>query len=235
MAVFQEIPIRTLHVTTFAWRLWKPCGDIPDLSPGSVQSNLLLTVRDAVEMAAGDVIGPVARKAESAGTAYSGPRCLDDIYQAAFCQLDVGAMKQLKKIFDNVMKNYFTVIFTDPNGKNKDFLAYASPGMYYDLEELAARQLVSEEDNAHDEFQAKLNNMRGNACTCRRGFYICGQPVSGRSTCSYWHEPEEGNPYQCYFQDRNPDQSTLEDGLLCQCEEAWEECNPQVNKSAEAN
>lgn len=225
----QPVDVRTVHVTKFAWHTWKECGDIPDLSPGSVQSNLLLTIRDAVEMAAGDVIGPNARRAEASGAAYTGPKCLDDIYKLAFWNLDSGAMKSLKKVFDTVMKNYYTVIFMDPTGANKEFMAYASPGMYYDLEKLVKDQAPLEAQDQLNELQAKISKLKGNACKFAAGTYLCGQPVSGRVSCTHWCEPEEGNKYQCYYQDRNPDQKSMEDAFLCLCEEAWNESSPGVS------
>lgn len=220
--------IRTVHVTKFAWHTWKECGDIPDLSPGSVQSNLLLTIRDAMELSAGDVIGPVVRKTEASGAAYNGPKCLDDLYHRAFWELDTGAMKSLKKVFDTVMKNYYTVIFMDPTGANKDFLAYASPGMYYDLERLVKEQAPLEAQDQLNELQAKIAKMKGNACKFVNGEYLCGQPVSGRVACNHWCEPEEGNKYQCYYQDRNPKQVGIDDAFWCLCEEAWKEANPEA-------
>lgn len=223
--------VKTAHVTKFAWHSWKECGDVPDLSPGSIQSNLLLTIRDATEMAAGEVIGPVARKAEVSGAAYDGPKCLDDIFHAAFWNLDSSAMKALKKVFDTVMKSYYTVIFMDPTGANKEFMAYASPGMYYDLEQLVKEQAPLEAEEQLNELQAKIAKLKGNACRFARGHYLCGQPVSGRVACSHWAPPEEGNKFQCYYQDRNPEQVSIEDAFWCLCEAAWEEANPEATQN----
>lgn len=218
--------VRTQHVTQYSWRIWKPNSGIPDLSPGSVESNLLLSIRDATEMAAGDVLGPLVRKAEANGVAYTGPRCLDELYETAFNKLDAAAMKNLKKVFDTVMRNYYTVIFTDPQGANPDFLAYTSPGMYYDLEDLVKQQASADIQADMDTLQARMEKLKGNACRKSGGKYLCNQPVSGRTTCTYWIEPEPGNHYQCYYQDRNPDQLGVSDCFLCQCEDAWKECDP---------
>lgn len=218
--------VRTQHVTQYSWRAWKPGGDIPDLSPGSVEGNLLLSIRDATEMAAGDVLGPKVRKAEANGVAYTGPRCLDELYETAFTNLDTDAMKSLKKVFDTVMKNYYTVIFTDPQGNNQDFLAYASPGMYYDLEALVKQQASSDIQADIETLQARMEKLKGNACKKSGGAYLCNQPVSGRTTCTHWEAPEEGNRFQCYYQERNPSQVGVSDCFLCQCEEAWKECDP---------
>ena len=225
-----EQTVRTQHVTQFSWNVWRGEGSgIPDLSPASVEGSLLLSIRDATEMAAGEIIGAAVRKAESNGVAYTGPKTLGDLFEYTFSTLDSDGIKMLKKSFDTVLKNYYTVIFQDPSGKNADFLAYASPGMYYDLVSLVKNQGKVNTAGYDNEMAARLAQDKPNACLKNGETLICGQPISGRTLCKYWAQPEEGNNYQCYFQDRNPNQVETRDAFLCLCEAAWND-NPSPCK-----
>ena len=215
--------VKTQHVTQFSWSVWKGNSGIPDLAPSSVEGSLLLSIRDATEMAAGEIIGYVVRKAEKDGVAYTGPKTLADLFEYTFSTLNGDGIKMLKKSFDTVLKNYYTVIFQDPTGNNKDFLAYASPGMYYDLVELVKHQGSVDKSGFENEMAARLAQDKTNACLICNGTYICGQPISGRTLCKYWAQPEEGNLFPCYYHDRNPNQVETRDAFLCLCEEAWKD------------
>lgn len=216
-----EQSVKTQHVTQFSWSVWKETTGVPDLSPSTITSSLLLSIRDATEMAAGEIIGLAVRKAESDGVAYKGPKTLEELFDYTFATLDSNGLKMLKKSFDTVLKNYYTVIFQDPSGKNKDFLAYASPGMYYDLCELVKHQGNVSTEGYENEMTARLAQEKPNACLSCMGTFICGQPISGRTLCKYWAQPEEGNLFPCYYHDRNPNQVETRDAFLCLCEEAW--------------
>lgn len=208
-------------MTQFSWHIWKGDNGIPDLSPSTIAGSLLLSIRDATEMAAGEIIGAAVRKAENNGVAYTGPRTLDELFDYTFAVLDSDGIKMLKKTFDMVLKNYYTVIFQDPSGKNKDFMAYASPGMYYDLVELVKHQGKVDVHGFENEMAARLAQDKPNACLKHGDCLLCGQPISGRTLCKYWAQPEEGNTFQCYYQDRNPNQIETRDAFLCLCEDAW--------------
>lgn len=228
-----EQHVKTQHVTQFSWSVWKGNSGIPDLAPSSVEGSLLLSIRDATEMAAGEIIGYVVRKAEKDGVAYTGPKTLADLFEYTFSTLNGEGIKMLKKSFDTVLKNYYTVIFQDPSGKNEDFLAYASPGMYYDLVELVKHQGSVDKTGFENEMAARLAQDKCNACIKNGDVLICGQPISGRTLCKHWAQPEEGNLYQCYFQDRNPNQVEMRDAFLCLCEAAWNDSPTLGNKQVD--
>lgn len=220
--------VKTQHVSQYSWKAWRAGTGIPDLSPGAVDGYLLLSIREAAEQAVVDILtskqpkkGNRRSKAEEeVCDAYT---CLDDLYQQAFSVLDQDAMKLLKKAFDTVMKKYYTVIFMDPQGNEPDFLAYASPDMYKELEAIVRQRNILDTAPDGATLQERIDKLKTNACWRAEDRFLCGQPVSGRTACSFWDEPEPGNKYQCYYQERNPGQKGDEDCFLCQCEAAWEE------------
>lgn len=235
-----EQAARTHYLVQYSWSLWKPDSNIPDIAPGAVESNLLLSIRDAMEFAVTEILfkatsgtrrksGNIVNLPSAIEPVTDGPRCLEDLYTQAFTNLDSEAMRILSKVFNVVNKTYYTVIFNDPSGKNRPFLAYASPKMHADLESLLNQLQVDQSGPAT--LASKLVKLRSNACIKFNGRYLCNKPVSGRVMCSYWAQPEAGNRYQCYYQERNKDMVDISGCFLCQCESAWKDCDPTYQPS----
>lgn len=212
----------TNHTVHYTWKRWKESGE-PDLSPITTVGMLYQNVRMAVDAIADEKIDKDSfrRKYIDSDGNYTGPRSLSDVFNLAFDAMDDRMRKLLNNIFDTMMKKYYTIIFTDPAQEHESVLYYASPNMMgefiefmKDLSEQVSKAEESDEDTP----------IRINACkVLSNGACICGQPVSGRVSCRYWYAPESGNPYQCYYQDRNPGQTSIDDGLFCLCEEAWKD------------
>lgn len=210
--------VYTQHVARYMWTVWTPEGE-PDLSPLSLSTLVLPTIRAACERSAEDIIEKSKNLPPEYNDAVANP--LTFMFDTAFDSLDNLAFKLLKKVFADVQKTYYTVTFQDPTGRIADYTGYAPSYSFYDLENLIKeRGAVSGEESTAS---ARTENLKMNACKkISDSVYRCTQPVSCRTMCAFWDEPEEGQPdsFQCYFQVRNKEQKGLEDAFLCASQQA---------------
>lgn len=202
--------IYTQKSARYMWTVWTPDNQ-PDLSPLSLSCLVLPSIRAACERAAEDII----KKSKNLPPEFAevGDSPLSFLFETAFDGLDSLAFKLLKKVYSEVQKNYYTVIFQDPTGKCTDYTGYTPSYAFFDLEDLVKeRGAVSGEGATAS---ARTERLKANACKKVNGLYICTQPVSCRTMCAYWEEPEDDKSFQCYYQLRNSKQKDMTDAFQC--------------------
>lgn len=211
--------VYTQHVARYFWTLWTPEGK-PDLSPLSVDSIVLPSIRLACERAAEDIVN----KSKHIPEMYVNEACqLETLFNITFDELDDLAFKLLKKVYTEVQKTYYTVIIQDPTGTREDYTGYTPSYAFMDLEQLIKERGAVTGENATS--TVRTQNLKSNACRKHGNVYICTQPVSCRTMCSFYDEPDDGQPSQCYFQMRNKNQKDMSDAFICSNAEAIKNCN----------
>lgn len=203
--------IYTQKSARYMWTVWTSDGQ-PDLSPLSLSGLVLPSIRTACERAAEDIIKKSKNlPPEYMGAAEDNP--LAFMFETAFDGLDSLAFKLLKKVYSEVQKNYYTVIFQDPTGKCTDYTGYTPPYAFFDLEGLVRERGAVSGEGATA--LARTERLKANACKYINGQYICTQPVSGQTMCAYWEEPDDDKSFQCYYQIRNETQKDMSDAFQC--------------------
>lgn len=207
--------VYTQHVARYMWTVWDANGQ-PDLSPLSLESLVLSSIRKACERSAEDIIEKSKNLPPEYNDGVSNPLLF--MFETAFNELDNTAFKLLKKVYTEVQKNYYTVIFQDPSGQVEDYTGYMPPYSFYDLEGLVKeRGAVA---GSSSTATARTENLKANACRRVGDLYLCTQPVSCRTMCAFWEEPEDDRVFQCYYQMRNKQQKDLTDAFQCGNEKA---------------
>lgn len=221
----------TQKVFSMAWPRWDEVTGKPDLSPSHINA-LLRSERIAFEYAANQLLSDKAEE-------YNLDEPISDLFDAAFNQMDMNALKILNKVFKIVTDEFYTLEFVHPTNKFPVFKAYAYPLLGLKLIAIYTthikQRLGQSEDNKDIKRAERTNQVKNeraqpvnlaesvNGCVVMPPDFnipICSCVVDGQEKCKYWKAPEDIDNSMCFYQVSNEEAQGADDLVACLNEDA---------------